>query len=77
MSQTNVLFAKKYNRPIDHTFTANACAQYFREPINDNTIRTPDDVIKRMRWLQNFRRQRNLPIPNFKLDEILEELAAE
>lgn len=77
MSQTNVLFAKKYNRPIDHTFTANACAQYFREPINDNTIRTPDDVIKRMRWLQNFRRQRNLSVPNFKLDEILEELAAE
>ena len=30
MSQTNVLFAKKYNRPIDHTFTANACAQYFK-----------------------------------------------
>ena len=76
MSQTNVLFAKKYNRPIDHTLTANACAQHFREAINDNTIRTPDDVIKRMRWLQHFRKQRKLPIPNFKIDEILEELEA-
>lgn len=70
MSQTNVLFAKKYNRPIDHTYTANECARHFREVINDNTIRTPEDVIKRMKWLQHFRRQKNLPIPNFKLEEI-------
>ncbi|MEM8485053.1 MAG: hypothetical protein AAF564_05865, partial [Bacteroidota bacterium] len=77
MSQTNVLFAKKYNRPIDHTFTANACAKFFGEVINDNTIRTPQDVIKRMRWLQNFRKQRKLPVPRFKLDEILDELEAE
>ena len=76
MSQTNVLFSKKYNKPLDHTFTANACAQHFREGINDNTIRTPDDVIKRMRWLQHFRKQRKLPVPNFKLDEILDELEA-
>lgn len=74
MSQTNVLFAKKYNRPIDHTMTANACAQFFREGINDNTIRTPEDVIKRMRWLQNFRKQRKLSVPKFKIDEILDEL---
>ena len=70
MSQTNVLFAKKYNRPIDHAFTANACAKHFGETINDNTIRTPDDVIKRMKWLQHFRRQRQLPVPNFRLEEI-------
>lgn len=69
MSQTNVLFAKKFNRPLDHTFTANACARHFGEAINDNTIRTPDDVIKRMKWLQHFRRQRQLPVPNFKLEE--------
>ncbi len=71
-----MLFSKKYNRPIDHTFTANACAQFFKEAINDNTIRTPQDVIKRMRWLQNFRKQRKLPVPNFKIDEILDELEA-
>lgn len=70
MSQTNTLFAKKYNRPIDHTMTANACAKHFGEVINDNTIRTPGDVIKRMKWLQHFRRARQLPVPNFKLDEI-------
>ncbi len=70
MSQTNVLFAKKYNRPIDHTYTANECARHFREVINDNTIRTPEDVIKRMKWLQHFRRQKNLPIPNFRLEEV-------
>lgn len=69
MSQTNVLFSKKYNRPLDHTFTANACAKHFGEAINDNTIRTPEDVIKRMKWLQHFRRQRQLPVPNFKLEE--------
>ncbi len=69
MSQTNVLFSKKYKRPLDHTFTANECARHFREPINDNTIRTPDDVIKRMRWLQHFRRQKNLPVPDFKIEE--------
>ena len=68
MSQTNVLFSKKYKRPLDHTFTANACAQHFHEPINDNTIRVPEDVIKRMRWLQHFRRQKQLPVPDFKLD---------
>ena len=70
MSQTNVLFSKKYNRPLDHAYTANECARHFREPINDNTIRTPEDVIKRMKWLQHFRRQKQLPLPNFKLDEI-------
>lgn len=70
MSHTNVLFSKKYNRPLDHTFTANECAKHFREAINDNTIRTPEDVIKRMRWLQHFRKQRKLPIPNFKLEEL-------
>ncbi len=70
MSQTNVLFSKKYNKPIDHTFTANACTRHFKEGINDNTIRTPDDVIKRMKWLQHFRRQRKLSVPNFKLDEM-------
>ncbi|MFK7848811.1 MAG: DEAD/DEAH box helicase [Rhodothermales bacterium] len=70
MSQTNTLFAKKYNRPIDHTLTANACAKHFGEVINDNTIRTPGDVVKRMKWLQHFRRARQLPVPNFKLDEI-------
>ena len=70
MSHTNVLFAKKYNRPIDHAYTANECARHFREAINDNTIRTPEDVIKRMKWLQFFRKQKQLPVPNFKIDEM-------
>ena len=70
MSQTNVLFSKKYNRPLDHSFTANECARHFREGINNNTIRTPHDVIKRMRWLEHFRRQKRLPLPNFRLEEL-------